>query len=193
MTKGNRVHRTPSVRAAPYGIRRHNHLFAAWAASRAASVNGCRFSVEQGRKTLEASGFGSNFSEPAQLPSAKRMDKKHWEWRARVIRAAKKRGLSFTDGVAAKLINCYLKVRFVCGGHHKHERVCNLHPPIDRGLLKSLATRNDGGYAKEWRQLGRVGWSKFNAEQYEHGVALIRKCLKGKPLWMIEKHWKGNQ
>ena len=35
---------------------------------------------------------------------------------------AARRNLTFTHGVAAKLINCYLKSRFVCGGYHAHAR-----------------------------------------------------------------------
>ena len=69
--------------------------------------------------------------------------------------------------MAAKLINCYLKSRFVCGGHHSHERVRNLHPPIDAVLLKTLADVNLGGYERQWQQAGRTRWSKFNSEQYE--------------------------
>ena len=64
------------------------------------------------------------------------MDEEHRRWRAVVKKAAKFEGLNFTHGVAAKLINVYLKSRFVCGGHHAHKRVHNLHPPIDAILLK---------------------------------------------------------
>jgi hypothetical protein len=35
-----------------YSIEEHKHRFAAWAASRAANVNKCRFRVEQGKKIL---------------------------------------------------------------------------------------------------------------------------------------------
>jgi hypothetical protein len=91
-----------SVRAACYTIERHQHLFAAWAASRAASVKGCRFKVEQGRAILESCGL-SNFSAPKQLPTSERIDEQHRHWRTRAIEAAKERGLPFTHGIAAKL------------------------------------------------------------------------------------------
>ena len=111
-----------SLCATAYGIERHSHLFAAWAASRAASVKGCRFSVEQGRAILEAAGFEANFSTPDQLPASGDMDETHRQWRGSIIKAARSQKLTFTHGVAAKLINCYLKCRFVCGGHSAHER-----------------------------------------------------------------------
>ena len=176
-----------------YGIERHQHRFAAWCASRAASVMGCRFSVETGRSILETCHFSADFSKPEQLPACHQMDEKHREWRCRVIEAAKAHGLAFTHGVAAKLINCYLKVRFVCGGHHAHEKVYHLHPPIDAVLLKTLASLDIGGYGTLRRQAGKTRWSKFNSEQYERVIALIRQHLKQEPLWKIEEHWKGNQ
>lgn len=177
----------------PYGIEQHCHRFAAWAASRAASVKGCRFTVADGRTILEACGFGADFSQPEQLPAATATDKTHRQWRGKAIKAAKRLGLEVTHGVAAKLINCYLKCRFVCGGCHAHDRVANLHPPVDDILLKSLAACDFGGCANDWRTIRRTRWSKLDSEGYERMIAAIRKCLNGKPLWAIEEHWKGNQ
>jgi len=184
----------PGAAGTPYDIERHQHLFAAWAACRAASVKGCRFKVSAGRAILEAVGFTPSFSQPEHLPAPEAMDACHRVWRTNLIAAAASNyGLTFTHGVAAKLINCYLKSRFVCAGHHAHERVSALHPPIDDELLKALISRNVGGLAKEWRQARCWRWSKFTLEQYQRVIQLIGQCLKGKPLWTIEEHWKGNQ
>jgi hypothetical protein len=149
--------------------------------------------VVQGRAILEACGFRAAFSRPEQLPASSNMDRKHRQWRTLAIRAAKSQGLTFTHGAAAKLINCYLKCRFVCGGHHAHKRVHNLHPPIDAVLLKTLADLDVGGHLKHWRQACRKRWSKFNSEEYEQLIALVRQCVNDKPLWTIEEHWQGNQ
>jgi hypothetical protein len=194
MKTENEVNFASEPCATPYGIERHSHLFAAWAASSAASVNGYRFPVEKGQAILEACGFKADFSKPEQLPVSEEMDEQHRQWRDSLIEeAADSQSLRFTHGVAAKLINCYLKSRFVCGGHHAHERVRSLHPPIDRVLLTALGRLNIGGCAKEWRKARQTGWSNFSSEQYEKVIALIRKYLKGEPLWKIEEHWKGNQ
>jgi hypothetical protein len=178
-----------------YGIEMHQHRFAAWAACRAASVVNCRFGVEQGRTILETCGFTASFCRPEQLPEPepRAVDDAHRQWRADIRRAAKSRRLLFTHGVAAKLVNIYLKSRFVCGGHHAHARVQSLHPPIDSVLLKGLAEANVGGYAKEWKQAAKTRWSKFGSDDYEQVIALIRQSLKGAPLWEIEEHWRGNQ
>jgi hypothetical protein len=179
--------------ALPYGIELHEHRFAAWAACRAASVSNCRFRVEQGRAILEKCRFTANVSRPVLLPEPDAVDETHRQWRADIMRAAKSRKLLFTHGVAAKLVNIYLKRRFVCAEHHAHARVQSLHPPIDSVLLKGLAEANVGGNAKEWKQAAKTRWSKFGSEDYEEVVALIRRSLKGAPLWKIEEHWKENQ
>lgn len=176
-----------------YYIEQHSHLFAAWAAGRAASVKGCRFKVRQGREILEACGFTPGFSSPEQLPTPEAIDARHRKWRLAAIKAARSQGKNLTHGVAAKLINVYLKSRFVCGGHHKHERVRALHPPIDDQLLKALAKNNVGGFAKDWRKARQTRWSKFDSAEYEDVIALIRACQAGRPLWKIEEFWKGNQ
>jgi hypothetical protein len=176
-----------------YGIELHQHRFAAWAASRAASVTKCRFSVEQGRVILEECGFTADFSRPDQLPKTHATDEAHRKWRTDVVGAAKSRELPFTHGVAAKLVNIYLKSRFVCGGHHAHERVRNLHPPVDAVLLGTLAKQNTGGNAKDWKQAAKTGWSKFGSEDYERVILLIRRSMNGDALWKIEEHWRGNQ
>jgi hypothetical protein len=79
-----------------------------------------------------------------------------------------------THGVPAKLINCYLKVRFVCAGHHQHENVKVLHPPIDELLLNTLYELNVDGLRPEWGAACKERWSKFCADRYEKVIDLIQ-------------------
>ena len=177
-----------------YTIEVHKHRFAAWASSRAASVKGCRFSVEQGRAMLESCGLNSGFSTPDLFPDTPEgIDDQHRRWRQQIIEAGKEYRLTVTHGVAAKLINVYLKCRFVCGGQHDRQRISDLHPPIDDVLQRTLADLNFGGEAKVWRRTRSLRWSKLNSEQYEELIQVIRRSLRGNPLWSIEEHWKGNQ
>jgi hypothetical protein len=176
-----------------YEIELHKHRYAAWAASRGASVIGCRFSVECGRSLLEACGFTARLCRPDQLPRPGMIDPAHRKWRETMIRSALSNDRVFTHGVAAKLINLYLKCRFVCGGHHGHERVDCLHPPIDGVLLKRLTNLDFGGHGKAWRHAAMKRWSKFDSDDYEQVIGLARESLRGAPLWMIEEHWRGNQ
>ena len=183
----------PDHAEGPYSIELHRHRFAAWAASRAASVSTCRFTVATGRELLEACGFRAEFATPDMLPSPQAIDQSHREWRQKVIAAAKPHGHVVSHGVAAKLINVYLKSRFVCGGFHDHAHVQALHPPIDSVLLERLWKCNVGGEEAIWRWAAQKRWSRLGPEDYEQLIDRIRTALKGAPLWTIEEHWPGNR
>lgn len=177
-----------------YTIALHNHRVAAWGAGIAASVrNVCTFKVQTGVAILEASGFSPDLHDPEQLPPPKEVDTVHRGWRATVIREAALREKTFSHGQAAKLINSYLKVRFVCGGHHDHVNVQGLHPPIDRLLLDALVREDVGGHQKDWRRFRNRAWSKFTSEEYQEVIDLIRLSIPGRPLWEIEQYWRGYQ
>jgi hypothetical protein len=176
------------MRQGHYDIYEHKHRFAAWAAARAAASSpNCRFSVEKGRKLLEAIGFRNLIRNLDNLPNPRMFDKRHRAWRKRILLLARKKGtktevLGMTHGVAAKLINVYLKAIFVCSGHHDEQRVRVLHPPIDRLLLGNLG----------WRKIG--SWSKFDSETYERVIDCMRERIgRGESLWKIEEHWQGFQ
>jgi hypothetical protein len=177
-----------------YSIHEHKHKFSAWAAGRAANVNGCRFSVEQAKLILEGADLKQLLLGPDQLPDPLKIDDTHREWRNAVISAAKSQGLDFTHGVAAKLINIYLKAAFVCGGHDTDPRVQALHPPIDGLLLDELFRRDFGGLRGEWSKARATRWSNFTSDQYENVISSIRAALGlNVPLWEVEQYWRGHQ
>jgi hypothetical protein len=178
----------------PYTIEEHKHRFASWAASRAASTKTCRFNVLQGKNILEATGLKELLVNPDLLPIPTEVDAKHREWRKLAIDAAESKDLTgFGHGVAAKLINVYLKSVFVCAGYQDHTNVAVLHPPIDRLLLDGLCKEKDGGLADQWKRARKIGWSKFNSDQYESVIAAIRTAMEGKALWEVEFWWRGHQ
>jgi hypothetical protein len=184
-----------TVLAETYTIEVHRHRFAAWAASRAAAASkDCRFKVQRGVEILEACGIDAALASPELLPRPTEIDQVHRQYRKAIIKAALLRGISMSHGVAARLINAYLKIRFVCAGHHEHEQVKCLHPPIDTPLLKGLERQNVGGFADRWREFHEQGWSKFDADTYQSVIDHIRKSLPpGEPLWKIEEYWTGHQ
>lgn len=179
--------------APSYDIQQHNHRFAAWAAGRAANVKGCRFSVEEAKSILEMAGIDLVGNSPDELPDPTRTNESHRVWREAVISAAGSLGLPFSHGVAAKLINVYLKARLVCGGHSDNAKVAALHPPIDSVLLDELAALNFGDNKKLWNSARRTRWSHFNSEQYENVINGISAALKGGAMWEVEQYWRGHQ
>ncbi len=95
-----------------------------------------------------------------------------------------------THGVAAKLINVYLKAAFVCGGLHDDTTVRVMHPPIDRLLLLELSHCPLTSPIADWR--GFLPWTRLDSERYELLIGCIREALgEDEPLWKIEEHWRG--
>lgn len=177
-----------------YTLPEHMHRFGAWAASRAASVVGCRFSVLQGKQLLEGTGLQRMALAPDALPEPKSFMAEHRSWRSCMIELAAGEGLAFSHGVAAKLINVYLKATVLATGHADHPKVAALHPPIDALLLNELRRANFGGNAELWREAARTRWSKFDSEQYEAVIDDIRRGLPaGAGLWRVEENWRGYQ
>lgn len=176
----------------PYDINEHKHRYAAWAASRAASTKGCRFNVLQGKSIIEQVGLKALLSNPENLPSPRDIDAQHRRWRDSAIQAAKERDITgFSHGVAAKLINVYLKSAFVCAGHELHPKVAALHPPIDSLLLDSLYEENAGNQKEVWGRARQSRWSKFDSGQYQAVIEGIRGLMNGRPLWQAEEYWRG--
>jgi len=177
-----------------YCILEHKHRFSSWAASRAASTITCRFNVRTGKRIIEATGLHLLLADPGLLPSPVEIDDVHRQWCTVAVQAAVEHGLrDFGHGVAAKLINVYLKGTFVCGGHESHENVEALHPPIDSLLLEELYIHNVGGLQATWDTARKLRWSNFDSEQYQAVIGGVRLAMAGKPLWQVEAHWRGFQ
>lgn len=171
-----------------YDIHVHSHRFAAWAAATGAAASPkCRFRVEDGKAILEAAGFDARLCRPSQLPKPSQIDRIHARWRDRVIDEAKKRKLKFTHGIAAKLINLYLKARFTCAGHVDHPHVAALHPPIDSLLLQALNRTLPS------KQRIPTRWSTFDATTYHSVIGTIRVHVGDHPLWSAESLWLGHR
>lgn len=170
-----------------YDLKTHAHRFAAWAAATGASASPkCRFTVAQGKAILEEAGFTADFHRPSQLPAQTQIDQTHAKWRDRVIKAAAQRRLKFSHGIAAKLINLYLKSRFTLAGHASHPRVAALHPPIDSLLLKAINQRLSPA------QRFQTAWSTFDSKAYQQTINRLRTFNQAAPFWAVETHWQGH-
>ena len=152
-----------------------------------------RFTVQQAKDIIEAAGLNQLLGDPSNLPLPQDMNAHHRVWRNSVIRVAGNLGLNFTHGVAAKLINVYLKAAFVCGGNHAHPSVQAVHPPIDSVLLDELSARDIGGNRRVWNEARRIRWSKFDSKQYEAVIESIRSSMANQALWKVEEFWQGYQ
>lgn len=184
-------HRGKSI---DYTMEEHKHRFSAWAACRAASVIRCRFTVEDGKKIIESSMLRDLAKDIKHLPSPDDFDLFHRKLRKDIIRSAKALNITFTHGVAAKLINMYLKSIYVCGGNHIDIKVKSIHPPIDSVLLNDLYRQDVGGKRLAWRKAREAKWSKFSSSEYEAVILAIQQSVPvGEGLWKIEEFWQGFQ
>ena len=200
-----------------YGQDEHVFRYAAWAASTAASASKkCRFKVSKGLRLLEEADLSKLAKGFHYLVDVKDFDIWHDEKCEELTKKAKeilndtKSGEKprFTYGVAAKLLNCYLKTIFVTQfigslSANEREKVNAIHPPIDRLLLNSIKTNLKQIYAdseieekrKFWRSKDIQSWSLYEARDYKKVIGEIKQIQKkrNQPLWMIEAYWPGHQ
>lgn len=181
------------MREANYTFEIHCHRLAAWAASRAYSRGLRGASVGWTFDLLQKVGLDENFSIKSLPPDRDRFDKEHHRLCEAIMDASGSRIKFF--GRAAKLLNAYFKVRFVCGPYHDKPVVRLMHPPVDRLLLLRLGEceKIPDGERRQWRKNARMGWSKFDHDTYRKVISLIRKRVGDKPPWTIEQYWDGHR
>lgn len=185
----------------PYTFQDHTHRFAAWCAATAARASkNCRFSVEVGVRLIEATDLQNWGRGWDRLPDTAQFDKKHAELRESVVeKACQSHGITgvFTHGVAAKLINCYLKPIYVCGALPQdtaaRDKLAAFHPPIDRVLLNGIVDVESEPRRARWRKWRDQGWSSFDSPTYDEVIRGIRELVAQNGLWSIEEYWIGHQ
>ncbi len=184
-----------------YSPAMHRHRFAAWCAATAASASPkCRFPVKVGVRLIEAVNLDAMSISWEKLPEPEIFDDKHNDLCVALIGKAESThdiSGSFTYGVAAKMVNCYLKALYYGvpqGNHSVHQtrKLNAIHPPVDRLLLRGLARQDVGGHGESWRFYELRGWSNFNYKEYKEVIKLIHEVTDG-DLWMIEAYWQGFQ
>ncbi|MCG3775863.1 MAG: hypothetical protein JW395_2709 [Nitrospira sp.] len=185
-----------------YSFVEHQHRLASWAAATAArSSPKCRFSVREAVDVLNRLSIRSFVEDPQVLVgSVEDFDRIHRELCREAIRLRGKQLSSpeavgaFSFGVAAKLINIYLKVGVLSRTARDGAEFVAMHPPIDRVLLLGLGDADLGGRRRFWLTMAKLGWSTFSEAQYGEVIQAIRAALPaGVPLWTIEQYWRGYQ
>jgi hypothetical protein len=181
---------------AAYSLHDHKHRFSVWAASTAArqARTKCHFSVEEGKKILESADIEESIQLIPKIKSQDKFDDWHKDMCNRLISKAKNDHIQgFTFGVAAKLLNCYLKSYFI----DYLDELKFIHPPIDKLLLDKLADKNIGDKKKFWKCKSKIGWSSFEEEDYLEIIKSIKETLHeiddSSGLWKIEYYWVGHQ
>lgn len=196
---------------------KYRHYFAAWCAATAArAAPECKFKVKEGREIIEAVGLSCLSAGWGKLPASSDFDKWHEELRCKICGSCevekinkrkikeKKDEIRFTHGVAAKLINVYLKALFLassqdCLSEENRAKRDAIHPPVDSVLLEKLQSEIEAGKISaedrdvECLKRGTTPWSNLNSCEYEEIICAFRHIVGDKGLWAIEKYWPGHQ
>ena len=198
----------------------HKHIISTWAASTAASQITFRFSVECGMKLILLGAKGSFIDELTFTNFIKEIknfksQKEYDSWHYSVIENMRKKSddlqlllekhnknyEDYSYGIAAKLLNCYLKVFFL--EYFGKEKFADfIHPPIDRLLLLALQEEdpklfnfnNDVFVSVKYPKI--PVWTKINVNEYTSIINLINVFILSrgqKGLWRSEAFWRGHQ
>ena len=204
-----------------YNLDLHKHTLSKWAASRAASQSkGFKFSVELGSKLLLLGKKGSQASDQEFIDYIKQIENFNSQddydsWHHQTIvnmtsytdelkQLLDKHNKSFnnyTYGIAAKILNCYLKIFFLESfGNQKFADF--IHPPVDAILLKALRKEDKKLFNFKNSIFTNIGvlkiptWTRINENEYKEIIKLMKEFLsiKGQNgLWKIESFWIGHQ
>ena len=108
---------------------------------------------------------------------------------------------NYTYGIAAKILNCYLKVFFLESfGNQKFADF--IHPPVDAILLKALRKEDKTLFNFKDPIFIHIGvqkiptWTRINENEYKEIIKLMKEFLSTKGqngLWKIESFWIGHQ
>ncbi len=204
-----------------YNLDLHKHILARWAASRAASQSkNFKFKVKLGAELLLLGEKGSatndeNFTEYIKQIKHFNTQDDFDSWHHQTIKnmrsdSNKLRELldehnklqkHYSYGIAAKILNCYLKVFFL-EFFGKQEFADFIHPPVDALLLEALKKEDNELFTFNSKIFKNIGaqkipkWTVINEYEYKGIVNLMKKFISSRNqngLWKIESFWVGHQ
>ena len=124
------------------------------------------------------------------LPKANDFD----DWHREICNALAKKArahCALEFGVAAKLVNVYLKTIYLSEFGKDGEnasKIDAIHPPIDNLLLAGVKASTGG---VDWRAtFAPNGWKAISSSNYYKLISQIRLETGGE-LWKIEEYWPG--
>ena len=187
-----------------YSIHEHRFRFAGWCAATAASSSPiCRFKVQTGLEILRLSGVSDQFTDWSDIPSSEaEFDDLHRKTCRKIIKISELPHIKlsgkeahFTYGIAAKLLNCYLKPIYLVNAAESFsnkktvKKQAVIHPPIDRVLLSNCKRKEP----KAFRSITKISWSTFTEAQYFDVIKSLREFMVDEPFSKIEYFWDGYQ
>lgn len=173
-----------------YDLPEHRHRFAVWAAARA-SQRGFT-TVKNLRDALQATDIRKVLSDPRTLQfAAVQFDDQHRSWCSSICSTLSQRQIDNVKyGRAAKLVAVYLKATVIMGAGYDSSFGRNLHPPIDRILLRGLAASHNiaSPHKATWKS---INWTQLDETTYYELIRQLRGVIpNGAPFWTVEEYWQ---
>jgi len=176
---------------------KYRHDFASWSAARAAQRGFEGATVGVLKQAIEAVGLDVfvNTASNYEMTEAA-FDVQHQQWCTEILAfLLAKNVVKATYGLAAKLVNVYLKSAVILGERGKSQLASVIHPPIDGLLLKDIAKNGEeDGISPELRKLcADSRWTTFNEDAYTGLIAALKVEKLHEPhFWMLERYWPGS-
>tara|TARA_B100000965_G_C19388722_1_gene667978 strand:- start:98 stop:727 length:630 start_codon:yes stop_codon:yes gene_type:complete len=204
-----------------YSLDFHKHTLSKWAACRAASQSkNFKFSVELGSELLILGKKGFQVSNQDFIDYIKQIenfnsqdDFDSWHHQTitnmtsgsnkveNLLNINNKSLNNYTYGIAAKILNCYLKVFFL-ESFGNQEFADFIHPPVDAILLKALKKEDKKLFNFKNPIFTNIGvqkiptWTRITEDEYKEIIKLMKEFVFSKNqngLWKIESFWIGHQ
>lgn len=179
-----------------YDIFEHRHRVGIWTAGRAVARAASKcggIDLEEVRRVIEHVELKRYVPDPQRLPDSTGIDAWHRDLRSGIcdlLNSGGRRRKYLEHGFAAKVVNVYFKTTIVICGFETDPKVALLHPPIDSRLLEALKRNCVGEVRDAAAKAMATRWSNLKSVDYERVIDVIRKLMKGRPLWKVEALWQ---
>jgi hypothetical protein len=174
-----------------YLYQEHQHNFSAWAAARAAQRTFKGATVPILKKSLEYAQLDVYIQTPSKHHTNElEFDAQHTIWCNQIVKYLNENGVEApTFGLAAKLVNVYLKSSIVLSKYCDSKLASIVHPPIDDLLLKAIVA--DKSLSLSIRnQCKGVRWTQFTEGSYQQLIQAFRSHELHRPnFWELERYW----
>jgi hypothetical protein len=169
--------------AGEYSIEKHKHNFAIWAAARAAQRGFA--STAMVKQVLEDVDI-QNEVERLNRDTLTAREFKDWHKRIcdKILEKLKKRKKNASFGRVAKLVAIYIKVVVVIGMRPDCTLAKLAHPPIDRILLKQIASKYS-----TLGHMAKLKWTQLSSEKYDEVIFQLLDLVRDEPFWKLERFW----
>ena len=166
---------------ATHGLESMRFEFFAWAAARAAQAGSSKTTVAVLRGALEAAG-AANWYRTIVADTVQAYD----VWHLGVVEAVHSKLIlvpSMSWGITAKLVNVYIKGRWLLDSNRSGPMQAFGHPAIDSILLGVIDNTYKSTYS------GSLRWQRMTRAEYEEVIAFLRRHHQHAAIWTIEEGW----